>query len=85
MKLDERITLLCAFRYSLGRMTYVVSSVINQIIKNWNGLKDSEKSLIKKEINEAITQGHAGMNMDINQWRRILELSENRSRGKNNG
>ena len=77
--LDDRITLMCAFRYALGRQSYAgssyaVSSVVNAIIENWGQFDANENDLFKREIRAAIEAGHAGADMDIKQWTRILRL-----------
>lgn len=76
MKLDERVTLICAFRYALGRMTYAVSCVSNHIIENWDNFKPSEQEIMVREIKEAIKNNDIGMDCDKRQWERILLLNE---------
>lgn len=71
MKTNEEIVLICAFRYALGRSTYVVSSVIDEIIGNWSGLSRGAQLLIKNEIETAIRQNAAGEEADIEDWQRI--------------
>jgi len=73
MKLDE-IILFLAFRYALGRRTYVVHDVTETIIRNWDNLSLKYQSLIHKEIKQAIEDENAGMDMDIERWRKILQL-----------
>jgi len=65
-------TILAAFRYALGRQTYIVSSVVEDILKNWDNIDNNLKNLIKKEIEEAIEQNRAGMECDIKEWKKIL-------------
>ena len=73
--MDEDI-IFYAFRYSLGRMTYAVSTVSDCIIDNWSRISEKTKGLIVDEINTAIKKGEAGMEMDVQSWRRILLLNE---------
>jgi hypothetical protein len=73
MNLDEEI-LFYAFRYTLGRMTYAVSTVSDCIIKNWDELSTNKQTLIQKEIIEAINSDNVGMDMDRIAWERILKL-----------
>lgn len=72
--LDKQITLICAMRYALGRMTYVVGSVVNQLIENWDIFTIADKTKIREEIFEAINSDSAGMDMDVKQWCKILDL-----------
>ena len=46
------LTLGCAFRYALGRRTYVVSHVVDEILNNWEELSKSFKERTVKEIIE---------------------------------
>jgi len=71
--LDKSITLMCAQRYALGRMTYVVGSVTSQIIENWNVFSESDKQVMLKEIKEAIEQDRAGMECDILRWNEVID------------
>lgn len=73
MKVSD-ITLYCAFRYALGSRTYVVSSVVEDIIKNWDNISNKDRAGFKREIKLAIKEGRAGMQMDINEWNKIIEL-----------
>lgn len=75
LPLDEEIVLSCAFRYALGRMTYVVSSVCSQLQKNYYKLPDSTKERISKEIQEYQDEfGPAGMDFDNAAWNKIKWL-----------
>lgn len=70
---DFSVLVFCAFRYCLGRMTYITSTMSELILKYWDKIEDRDRHIIKKEIQEAIANGTAGMEMDIEQWQRILE------------
>lgn len=63
-----------AFRYALGRMTYVSSVVSDYIIKHWDLITRHTQDMIKMEIKAAIRMGTAGMEMDVKLWQRILAL-----------
>jgi len=63
-----------AFRYALGSMTYAVSTVVDELVRNWDEFEVHTQDLIKQEIIDAISDGKAGMEMDINEWRRVLDL-----------
>ncbi len=73
MKVDE-ITLSCAFRYALGSMTYVVSSVVDDILNNWDALSEGTKARFVKEIKDHREEyGKCGMEMDDSQWQKIVD------------
>lgn len=76
MKLDQEIVLSCAFRYALGRMTYVVDSVAGEIERNVAILPARDLHRYIKEIGEAIAEDRAGMNMDIKRWSRCSVVLE---------
>ena len=75
-RFDEHITFY-AFRYALGRMTYAVSDVIIYILDNLDLISIKTKELMIKEINSAIDEKRAGMQMDISKWKELAkELQE---------
>ena len=69
----SELTLVASFRYALGRQTYIVPEVVENILKNWAFLSLKFKTKIKEEIQEAIKNNHAGSDIDIEQWNMILE------------
>ena len=73
---NQDILLFCAFRYALGRMTYVVGSIVDIIIANWDQMSSSRRKMYKIEIREAITNNKCGMNCDIKDWERVLALED---------
>jgi len=70
---SQEITV-CAFRYALGRQTYIVSIVVDHLIENWDKLDMRFKELIHREIKVAIERGSAGMKMDVEEWNKLLKL-----------
>jgi len=74
MSLDDQIVLTCAFRYALGRRTYVVDSVANQIELNADTMPLKDLDLYIREINVAIVENHAGMEMDIERWKKCRDI-----------
>lgn len=71
---DDRLVLIAAFRYALGRMTYMPSVISGQVKACWSELTASDRNLIKREISEAIERGCAGHKCDIDRWGEILLL-----------
>jgi hypothetical protein len=68
MALDQDITIGCAFRYALGRRTYVVDSVASEIERNVSDISTKTLRRFIIEINEAIQEQSAGMEMDARRW-----------------
>lgn len=67
-KLDFTITLNCAFRYGLGRRTYVVSSICNTLYEFRNYLSNHNKQRIINEIEEAQKENNLGHSCDRVNW-----------------
>jgi hypothetical protein len=72
MIVDETV-LFCAFRYAIGRKTYVVSSVVDSILTNWDSISLASKELFVKEIHEYYEEGNLGHQCDIECWNKILK------------
>jgi len=64
-----------AFRYALGRQTYVVSEMVRELISHWGEILEYQ-CLILRDIKEAISSGRAGSEYDVHQWERVLALEE---------
>lgn len=64
-----------AFRYALGRSTYAVIDVVDAICKEWPRISQNTRSLMQVEIMDAINRNRAGMDMDVAEWRKVLDLS----------
>ena len=73
---NQDIVFFAAFRYCLGRQTYVVGSMVEEMIRNWPQMPISRRQMFKKEIREAITKGWAGHDMDDVEWNKILSLPD---------
>jgi hypothetical protein len=74
---DHTILLFCAFRYALGRQTYVVGSVAGILKENWDHMHPIERAKYKQEIREAIANKRAGSVMiDVPEWEAILALED---------
>ena len=73
MTLDELAFF--AFRYALGRQTYVVSSMADHLIEYWTTFHVNHQRMIHKEILDAILNGRAGdENIDVPEWKRVLDM-----------
>lgn len=65
------LALVCAFRYALGRKSFVVEQIVNDILANWD--KISSKSQFVEDIQ--IYMKLYGKNDDYDmQWQRILDM-----------
>lgn len=72
---DEEIILSCAFRYALGRKTYVVATVCQKLVDEYPRLSDSFKERTRQEIQEYQDSfGEAGMSFDNDEWNYVKWL-----------
>lgn len=73
---DDCLVLIAAFRYSLGRNTYMPSVIREKLMEAWSFLPESDKKLIKKEIKEAIDRNAAGSKYEVKEWKGLLNWSD---------
>jgi hypothetical protein len=52
----DRDILHYAFRYALGRRSYSVGIVIDELRRNWSDLRPFDRDLVRKEIRDALEQ-----------------------------
>jgi hypothetical protein len=72
---NQDILLFCAFRYALGRQTYVVRTIADIIKANWDHMPQSRRNMFRKEIEEAIEKGYAGsVNIDVPEWLSVIHM-----------
>lgn len=72
MRDDQLESLLVySFRYALGRQTYAVHDVARAIIQHKHVLHPHTIRLIRKEIVEAVENGEAGMECDVEEWSNV--------------
>ena len=72
--IETKQIFILAFRYALGRTSYVTHDISNLIILNWENFRPDERARFKKEISEAINANRAGMDIDVKSWKSIMEL-----------
>ena len=73
--LNQEIVLSCAFRYALGRATYVVGSVCEELIRLQDLLGEGFRHRTAKEIQEYQDQhGEAGWSFDNDEWNYVKWL-----------
>ena len=68
--------LLCAFRYSLGRRTYITRQCREWLEQYWSVLPDDWQRQIIQDIKQAISRNQAGMESDVQEWEKVLRLAE---------
>lgn len=69
--------MVCALRYSLGRMTYIIDSIAHILITNKHELTECAKDVICRDIRRAVDQNECGMEMDKEAWLKVLEELKN--------
>lgn len=70
---DDQLMMFAAFRYCLGRRTYIVSTCVEWIRQHWDQIEPTSQMQIGDEIRDAINNGYAGMGMDVADWELLLE------------
>lgn len=81
-RVDFRLLILSAFRYALGRMTYIVPVVAGVIGESKDRLDSQAIDLIIQEIEETEKRDGLGMECDIDVWLKLKkELEDFRSSG----
>ncbi len=68
------VILMFSFRYALGRKSMASVTVVDEVVSNWRKLSIEMKEQIKRETTEAILHKKAGMQCDVDQWQRVLDL-----------
>lgn len=60
-----------AFRYVLGRMSYSVKIVTDEILHSAEHIRPKLRKVMMKEIDEAYRENRLGMDMDAERWHRV--------------
>ena len=74
-----------AFRYALGRMSYVVGDTVDWLIENWGDVPDQAKRVIRNELQSEIQRDNEnradgakffalGMDCDRAEWVKLYEF-----------
>lgn len=66
----DELLWLGAFRYALGRRTYIVSETVETILTYWDEIPKKIQKTIIKEIQE---KSDLGDESDEKQWKKILQ------------
>ena len=82
-RMDFRLLILSAFRYALGRMTYIVPVVAGVIGESKDRLDSQAIDLIIQEIEDAEKRDGLGMECDIDVWLKLKKELEDFRGSKN--
>jgi len=77
---SHHLVTLAAFRYALGRSTYIVSEMVQWIMENWKYIQPETKQIIIEETEAAIKIGSCGEECDQKEWERLLEFMNKKSK-----
>lgn len=74
---NEELIIICAIRYALGRMSYVVSEICNYVYLKKNELSENCIKVIIRDIEEELHRYHdmgelLGMECDEKDWLKLL-------------
>ena len=65
--------MVCAFRYALGRKTYISKVISELLIKHKDKLSLSSRAVILRDIKRAFDTDNYGMEMDADVWLKLQE------------
>ena len=68
---DCDLAVFCAFRYALGRSTYITEDISDLIINNIDNIEAITKCQIASEIVHALDTNNAGMKCDRYSWEKV--------------
>lgn len=69
--------LLCFFRYSLGRHTYITSVCCNDLMKYWEVMSEGYRKQIIGDLDHYFECGLEGEHdCDIQSWEKLLEFAK---------
>ena len=68
---SHQLITLAAFRYALGRKSYIVAEITKWITDNWNEIPDSTLRTILTEVESALEMGQCGDENDVIEWEKL--------------
>ena len=71
----HNLMVLAAFRYCLGRRSYIVGSCVYWLMEWWDEIDQNTKMLILEETQDAINKNHAGDKCDTDDWQKLLKYA----------
>jgi len=80
-----QLMVIAAFRYCLGRQTYIVSACADWLVEQWDNFDFTTKSVIRRELEEAFAahddavkrdSGYKplGASCDVREWEKVRTL-----------
>ena len=60
---DDHLMAIAAFRYCLGRQSYIVGSCLDWLYATWDQFDNNTRFVIVRDTREAITTGSAGSDL----------------------
>lgn len=69
---DESLMVMAAFRYCLGRRTYIVGACVDWLMTIWDKLPVPMQGVIMRDAIEALMDDSAGDSCDVYEWKRLL-------------
>jgi len=76
---DLRLLMIAAFRYSIGRRTYMLPFIAELIINNENIFNEEDWKRFIKEVDE---EENLGDFCDVQTWNKLVSFSENKLKNK---
>lgn len=76
-KMELNDLMVCAFRYALGRRTYIAHTISELLVKYKDKLTDSSRMNIIRDIDRALVSGDFGMTIDKEAWIKLKEELKN--------
>ena len=70
--LTNDLMIMAAFRYCLGRQTYIVSTCISWLRDIWEDLQEGCQNTILRDIAQALMEDSAGSRMDWEAWQEFM-------------
>ena len=71
---DDETMIICAVRYALPRQSYMPSLVMDWLRAHWLALSVKTRSIIKRDIREAIDRNETGSeSMDRPMWIKLID------------
>lgn len=64
---------ICALRYCFGRVSYMPSLIVDVTKANWRLLSQKDINVIEKDLLEALSNRHLGMDCDTKMWESFLQ------------
>lgn len=76
---QNHLMIIAAFRYCLGRQSYIVLECVEWLSEWWNDIHEATKACIIEEIEDALENDNAGDVCDRELWRSFLDYIKNQT------